>query len=216
CSPNRARDVPCSRSSRLELESPRTLGRSRPGDPRPTTEGAMGVNTLVIRGVLPAVLTLSLVSIASAGTSPNDAVRSQVSETYGKVPLHFEANRGQTDPQVKFLSRSSRHVLFLAPTEAVLVVTRPTQAAKDESARTVLRMTLTGANPTPRVMGLDAPAGKAHYFLGKEPAKSRTNVPTYAKVRYDDLYPGIDLIYYGTHRELEYDFIVRPGADPNR
>ena len=164
----------------------------------------------------------------SLATSASTA-QVRVSDAYGKLPLSFEANRGQTDPQVKFLSRGGRHVLFLTPTETVLVLTTPKQAAKDESpsirgkpgrpeegTRTVLRMTFTGANPTPRITGLEALPGKANYFIGNDPAKWQTNVPTYAKVRYEELYPGIDLVYYGTHRQLEYDFVVRPGADPSR
>src|SRR3989475_1120274 len=162
-------------------------------------------------------------SLATAAS----ATQVRVSDAYGKLPLSFEANRGQTDPQVKFLSRGGRHVLFLTPTETVLVLTTPKQAAKDESpsirgkpgrpeegTRTVLRMTFTGANPTPRITGLEALPGMANYFIGNDPAKWQTNVPTYAKVRYEELYPGIDLVYYGTHRQLEYDFVVRPRADP--
>src|SRR5439155_913787 len=148
---------------------------------------------------------------------------------YGKLPLYFEANRGQTDAQVKFLSRGGRHVLFLTPTEAVLVLTTPPQAADEKSptrggkpgrleegTRTVLRMTFAGGNPMPRLAGLDELPGKANYFIGNDAAKWRTNVPTYARVHYQDLYPGIDLIYYGNPRQLEYDLVVRPGADPGR
>jgi hypothetical protein len=164
-----------------------------------------------------------------ARSKPDDAVGARVSGTYGKLPLSFEANRGQTDPQVKFLSRGGRHILFLTPTEAVFVLTTPKGTVKDalprmsrspgqpeEGTRTVLRMTFAGANPTPRVTGLDALPGKANYFIGNDPAKWRTNVPSYAKVRYDDIYPAIDLVYYGNQRQLEYDFVVRPGADPSR
>jgi hypothetical protein len=82
--------------------------------------------------------------------------------------------------------------------------------------RTVLRMTFPGANAKPRVEGRDELPGKANYFIGHEPAKWRANVPTYARVHYRDLYPGIDLVYYGNQRALEYDFVVRPGADPSR
>src|SRR5256886_13033160 len=105
----------------------------------------------------------------------------------------------------------------------------PTQAADDkaptrggkpgrpeEGTRTVLRMTFAGANPMPRLAGLRELPGKANYFIGNDPTKWRTNVPTYAKVRYDDLYPGIDLVYYGNQRHLEYDLVVRPGADPTQ
>src|SRR2546425_5612407 len=77
-------------------------------------------------------------------------------------------------------------------------------------------MTFAGANPMPRLAGLRELPGKANYFIGNDPTKWRTNVSTYAKVRYDDLYPGIDLVYYGNQRQLEYDFVVRPGANPSR
>ena len=167
----------------------------------------------------------------SLGTTskPDDAVRVRGNEAYGKLPLYFEANRGQTDAQVKFLSRGGRHVLFLTPTEAVLVLTTPPQAADEKSptrggkpgrleegTRTVLRMTFAGGNPMPRLAGLDELPGKVNYFIGNDAAKWRTNVPTYARVHYQDLYPGIDLIYYGNPRQLEYDLVVRPGADPGR
>src|SRR2546426_8760694 len=77
-------------------------------------------------------------------------------------------------------------------------------------------MKFVGANPKTRVKGQKELPGKANYFIGNDPAKWRTNVPTYAKVQYRDLYPGIDLIYYGNLRQLEYDFVVRPGADPKQ
>src|SRR2546425_8473822 len=77
-------------------------------------------------------------------------------------------------------------------------------------------MTFAGGNPMPRLAGLDELPGKVNYFIGNDAAKWRTNVPTYARVHYQDLYPGIDLIYYGNPRQLEYDLVVRPGADPGR
>src|SRR5207245_1461810 len=83
-------------------------------------------------------------------------------------------------------------------------------------SRTVLRMIFIGANPEPSVVGAEELPGKANYFIGSDPANWRTDVPTYAKVRYKNVYPGIDLIYYGNQRQLEYDFVVSPGADPTR
>ena len=77
-------------------------------------------------------------------------------------------------------------------------------------------MTFLGANPDARVTGREELPGKANYFIGNDPAGWRTNVPTYARVHYEDLYPGIDLVYYGNQRQLEYDFVVRPAADPRR
>src|SRR2546430_4743264 len=155
------------------------------------------------------------------------AAEARVSEAYGKLPLHFEANRGQTHRDVRFLARGAGYSLFLTPTEAVLTLIKPEPLARQPAARgssrprgpvtgVVLRMTLAGANPDPRVTGLEELPGKANYFIGNDPAKWRTNVPTYAKVRYREVYPGIDLVYYGNQRQLEYDFVVAPGADPKR
>ncbi len=155
-------------------------------------------------------------------TTPDQAPREQLSQTYGKLPLSFEANRGQTDAQVRFLSRSHRQTLFLTSTEAVLVFTKPSPTATDQpetrgqAAGTMLRMAFAGSNPQVRVTGLEELPGKANYIIGNDPTKWRTNVPTYGKVHYQDLYPGIDLIYYSTQRQLEYDLVVGPGADPHK
>src|SRR5260370_37839707 len=75
-------------------------------------------------------------------------------------------------------------------------------------------MKLRNANPAANVTGVDELAGTSNYFIGNDPAKWRTNVPTYAKVKYEGIYPGIDLVYYGHQRELEYDFVLQPGASP--
>jgi hypothetical protein len=94
----------------------------------------------------------------------------------------------------------------------------PRAAAEPEAVRpverTLLRMTLAGANPAPSAAGIEELPGKVNYFIGKDPKAWRTNIPTYGKVRYGAVYRGIDLVYYGNGRQLEYDFIVAPGADP--
>src|SRR2546426_1440159 len=151
----------------------------------------------------------------------------RLSETYGRPPLYFEVNLGQTDPQVKFISRDADHALFLTSTEAVLVFTQSERAAKRERhkprgkfeipermSRTAVRMAFLGANPQPRVSALEQLPGKVSYFVGNDPAKWRTGIAISAKVRYEDIYPGIDLIFYRNKRQLEYDFVVRSGADP--
>ena len=135
-----------------------------------------------------------------------------------QVPLTFEVNRGQTAAQVKYLSRGLGRTLFLTPSEAVLVLQRDQQARRDPGTPaqpTVLRLRLVGANPAPRVEGLELLPGKANYFIGNDPTKWRANIPTYTKVKYQSVYPGVDLVYYGTNqRQLEYDFVVAPGAKP--
>jgi hypothetical protein len=130
-------------------------------------------------------------------------------ETYGKLPIRFEANRGQTGPQVDFLARGSGYTLYLTATEAVLVM-RQGQGNRPG----VLRMKLIGANPAPQVAGLEQLPGTAHYFIGNDPRAWRTSVPTFARVEYRDVYPGVSLVYYGSQGQLEYDFVVAPGADP--
>src|SRR5437773_7790597 len=156
------------------------------------------------------------------------AAEARVSQSYGKLPLHFEANQGQTRQDVRFLARGAGYSLYLTAGEAVLVLTKPNPDAKRDLRSTperrgtqprgtpvVVRMSVVGAAPKPLVSGLDELPGKANYLIGN-PAKWRTNVPTYAKVHYRAVYPGIDLVYYGNQRQLEYDFVVSPGADPER
>ena len=176
------------------------------------------------------ILMLAAFLAASASTiKPVTATPRAASETYGRLPLHFEANRGQTHEDVRFLARGPGYSLYLTAGEAVLVLARPNPDAKRDAHSTparlntqareapvVVRMSLVGAAPKPRVSGLEELPGKANYFIGNDPAKWRTSVPTYAKVQYRDVYPGIDVVYYGNQRQLEYDFVVAPRADPQR
>ncbi len=159
-----------------------------------------------------------------------DAGRLKLAESYGKLPLSFEPNQGQTDSRVRFLSRGNGYSLFLTPTEAVLTLRGPAEggssglrAAPGPNGRPalppngggVLRMKLHGANPAPTATGLEELPGKSNYFIGNDPKQWRTNVPNYGKVRFAGVYPGVDLVYYGNQRQLEYDFVVAPGADPS-
>ena len=147
-------------------------------------------------------------------------------------PLHFEANQGQARGDVKFLSRGPGYGVYLTANEAVLVLSAPASRAEEASGGNatahctaddaapqkprVLRMGLRGSAKTPSVRGLEGQSGKANYLIGNDASSWRTNIPTYAKVRYNEVYPGIDLVYYGHQRQLEYDFVVAPGADPKK
>jgi len=153
-----------------------------------------------------------------------------IEAAYGKLPLSFELNRGQTDSRVKFLSRGSGYTFFLTPDEAVMVLRSAPTAKGDKTAPgaasrkvpthektappAVLRMRMVGANPKPAVAGLDALPGKSNYFIGDDPQKWRTGVANFSKVKYAGVYPGIDLVFHGNQRQLEYDFVVAPGGDP--
>ena len=163
---------------------------------------------------------------------PVAAARSQAATHYGDLPLAFEANQGQTDGRVKFLARGAGFSLFLTSGEAVLTLRRVNQQsdvaraahspdrvadAAGLTASTIVRLALAGgANPAPEVEGLYPRAGKSHYLLGNDPAHWHRDVAHFGKVRYRQVYPGVDLVYYGNQRKLEYDFIVAPGADPGR
>jgi len=136
--------------------------------------------------------------------------RAKIVEGYGKLPLAFEANQGQSDSQVKFLSRGAGYSLFLTSADAVLAL----QPSAVSHRRSVLRMELLNANPNSVVTGQDELPGKSNYFLGRDPKKWHREVRQYAKVRYANVYPGVDLVYYGNQHELEYDFVLQPGADP--
>jgi len=222
------------------------------------------------------------------GNSPRPE-QARLIEGYGRIPLSFEANDGQTDARVKFLSRGRGYTMFLTGNEAVLELQsgqssvasrqlpptlgdgRPSGSADvfsrsaafpgffsqrtadlqnksalpgslfrgffespvadfeshgaldpslvthhSSPAPVVVRLKLVGANPAAEVKGLEELPGKSNYFIGNDPKKWRTNVSNYAKVKYKEIYQGVDLVYYGNQRQLECDFVVAPGADPNQ
>lgn len=124
-----------------------------------------------------------------------------------ELPISFELNQGQADPRVRFLARGSGGTLFLTPTGAVL-------ALRAGAAVDVLRMKAVGGGAAPAVTGLDLLPGRASYFVGNDPEKWRRGIPTFAKVEYASVYPGIDMVFRGADRRFEYDFVVSPGADP--
>jgi len=169
----------------------------------------------------------------AAGASSRTAPHERLVQSYVQLPLSFEPNCGQTDATARFISHGRGYTLFLSNDEAVLVLrgtgrktsgrllqsrearlTLRSGAAVESQAPTMMRMKLVGANPGAKVTGTDELPGKSNYFIGDDPGKWRTNVPNYAKVKYEGVYPGIDLVYYGKQRQLEYDFVVSPRADP--
>jgi len=155
----------------------------------------------------------------------------RLESAYGRLPLSFEANHGQWDPAVQFVTRGRGHQLFLTQSEAVLAL-RTGQAQGDRqergatprmpsshppaSSQSMIRMTFAGANPQADIVGHDQLPGIVNYFIGDDPSKWRTNISTYQKIAYKNVYDGIDLVYYGNQGQLEYDLIVAPGADPTQ
>ena len=169
--------------------------------------------------------------VAGGSAAPNAvAAKLEWTSAYGKLPLAFEVNQGQTAPDVRFLAHGLGYQLFLTNQEAVLTLHQPpassTKAADSApwfAARrkpngalktSVLRMHLDGANRSPEIAGSTQLPGKVNYIIGNDPRKWHTDIPSYEAVRYQGIYPGVDLLFYGREQRLEYDFIVAPGSDP--
>ena len=183
-------------------------------------------------GTLVTILFLTCGAAASASSpagaaSPapaSTAASKRVAAHYGKIPLGFEANQGQTDPHAQFLSRGSGYSLFLTPDEVILNLERQKPASSSQAPGRkpeatpvdILRMKLVGANTGAAVAGVDPQPGVVSYLIGNDPKKWHSGIPTYGKVEYLQIYPGVDLVFYGNQRQLEYDFVVAPGADPSR
>jgi len=119
--------------------------------------------------------------------------------------MTFEVNAGQTDPRVQFLSHRGGRTLFLTSTEAVF-----------QAGREVVGMQMIGANPASRAEGLDRQLVKSNYFQGSDPSHWRTGIENFGRVQFHEVYPGIDLVYRGESDAFEYDWVVKPGADPTK
>jgi uncharacterized repeat protein (TIGR01451 family) len=139
----------------------------------------------------------------------------------GQLPLMFEPNVGQvnlgqgnpqSDAAVKFVARGRGYSLFLDADGATLALRSHSTGVRTES----VRMKLAGASRSARIAGTDLLPGKTNYFLGNDPAKWHAGVPQFARVSYENIYPGINLVFYGNQGQLEYDFRVAPGADPSQ
>jgi hypothetical protein len=134
------------------------------------------------------------------------------SSNIDQLPLSFEPNWGQTDSRISFVSRASTYAVFLDPTKAVVALA-PKQHGDAPAA---VSMELVGASGNANGTGVDPLPGVSNYFVGHSSARWLTGIPQYSKVAFRSIYPGVDLVYYGSHGELESDFILSPGADPRR
>lgn len=147
-------------------------------------------------------------NLANAKTTA--AERRRFLDAYAKLPLRFEANQGQTSARVRFLSRSEGYTLFLTPTEAVLLLSEPKGNSKG-----VVGMEWLGSKKDAALEGVNELPGKSNYFIGNDPKQWHVGVSAFGRVSYKEIYPGVDLVFYGNQRHLEYDFVIAPGGDPN-
>ena len=144
---------------------------------------------------------------SAAQNLPSPAQRASISG----LPLNFEQNLGQAPDEVQYLAHGPSYAIELTEQGAALAFTGQTAA----SAK-VIRLRVQGANHAARAVAEAPLPGQVNYFIGNDPSKWRTHVATYGKVRYPGVYPGIDLVYYGTEGKLEYDFAVAPGSEPGK
>ncbi len=173
---------------------------------------------LVVVIVCLATIFAGVIFVTAHGDEPENAPsaesKAKISERLSKLPMSFELNKGQTAAPVKYLSRGLGYQLFLTGNEAVLKLQKPHEPDSNVREGSVLRLKMLGANTVPRAEDQDDLPGKVNYFNGNDPEHWLRNLPTYARVNFKDVYPGIDMVYYGNQGELEYDFAVAPGADP--
>lgn len=144
--------------------------------------------------------------------------RVTIMENYGKLPLQFEINRGQTDSQVQYLSRNSFYNIYFLHNEVVMTLpygSSDNQFKTRKYLSAVLRMQFTGADNKPEISGRNELNSKINYLIGNNADKWNTNIPTFSKIAYREIYPGIDLVFHGNKGRLEYDFIVSPGIEPS-
>jgi len=145
---------------------------------------------------------------AAQTTSAPD--RGSALAAYANLPISFEPNQGQTDASVQFHARGPGYALSLRPGEAVLGL-----SGMDSGKSISLRMHLTGANPDATVAGLERLSGTMNYSVGRDKKNWHVGIPTYGRVSYTAVYPGVDLMFYGNQRRLEYDFLVAPVRIPS-
>jgi len=182
----------------------------------------------------------SLGELRKAPASNTSVVGAHLHQDYDRLGLSFEPNAGQVDSRVKFRARAAGLSISFTQDAARILLGRapaPAQAAralpiangvnprnsKHDSESGVLRpadnlaltMRLEGANRDAKIEGVDKLPGVTNYFIGNDPHNWHSGIPTYSKVRYKGVYPGVDLVYYGNHRELECDWVVKPGARPD-
>ena len=183
----------------------------------------------VLYYVLPLLLFAVFIS-QSSSVSPLNFLQNNLfasndtfpSAQFNNSPVGFELYKNNTGSipgsKDRYVSRGNNYALFLTPSEAVVTLAANQNISNRENkpaTNSVLHMQYLGANKSAKLNGQDDFGSKSHYYIGNDPSKWVKDVTRYGKVQYKDLYPGIDLVFYGNQSELEYDFIVAPGVDPD-
>ena len=169
--------------------------------------------------------------VASKPQSPrlNADQRGRIRASLDALPLAFEVNQGQTDPQVRYMARGSGYSVFLTENDTVFAIssakhsamppshskdTQPRRRTTEKIQSAAIDMRLVGSNRNPEIIAGNEIPGIVNYYVGSDPKNWRTGVKQYASVSYRDVYPGVNMVFHGAQRQLEFDFVVSPGADP--
>jgi hypothetical protein len=178
----------------------------------------------------------SLAAQTASTPAITPATRARINSSYAALPLAFEANQGQVDAQVKYMARGTAYTLFLTANEAVISLYSPARRAEQTMAdagavnhshlmrsprnaktqplsTSVVRMHLVKGNSRAKVAASDPLPGRINYYIGNDPSKWQTGVGQYARVSYENVYPGVNMAFHGAQRQMEFDFIVAPGAN---
>src|SRR5579872_4182679 len=147
-----------------------------------------------------AILVCSISSFAATTDAPLARAKTALSN----LPLRFEVNRGQFDPAARYAARAGDYKLLLTPRGAELALPGSRK----------IGLSLLHSNPRPEIEALDPLRAHTDYFIGTRD-HWQTHVANYGRIRYREVYPGVDVVYYGHQNQLEYDFVLQPGADPS-
>ena len=205
---------------------------SKPSTPKKFTPAGTVIVAAVMLALLGIISVRSLrpsaamkrVSPSAQASAPQD--RARILSSMASLPLAFEENQGQTDAQVKYMARGNGYTVFLTARDAVMALHSSSHPAKKSAApshtnqtgadRTAaIRLHLVGGNPHSTISASSQLPGHSNYFIGNDRSRWHAGVPQYARVSYRDAYPGVNMAYYGVQKQLEFDFIVAPGASPN-
>src|SRR5206468_1470028 len=144
---------------------------------------------------------------------PAASSSTQIQASLARLPISFEPNQGQSDSAARFVAHGRGYGLYLTPSEAVLTLPEASQSHLRQAA---VEMQLAGANQQPEMSGADRLPGHSNYFIGNDSSHWLRNIPQYGRVQYGEVYPGIDLAFYGNQNQIEYDFEVSPGSDAHQ
>lgn len=174
----------------------------------------MKITTKILVACLPAIVTGALFAASTgerAVSKPNASATAKAKSALAQLPLSFEPNRGQTDPRVQYLSRGPGYTVFFTKDETVMAL----KSTQDKTSNAVVRMKFVGGTNSATAQPIDELSAKTNYLVGNDSSKWLTGLPEYTKLRYANIYPGIDVLYQGDQKKLRYDFIVKPGGDPS-